>query len=114
DNSRYSNYKYDSAGRAFSSTHAGGALNTTVVFNGNGTSTVTDALGQARTHSFNETLGSLHPASVSSVCSQCGTNSASKTFDSNGNVDLATDFNGNVTNYGFDLARNLETSRTEA
>ena len=36
-----------------------------------------------------------------------------RTYDANGNVASRTDFNGNLTNYTYDLARNLETSRTE-
>jgi YD repeat-containing protein len=34
-------------------------------------------------------------------------------YDANGNIASRTDFNGNRTNYSYDLARNLETSRTE-
>lgn len=36
------------------------------------------------------------------------------TYDANGNFASRTDFNGNKTTYIYDLARNLETSRTEA
>ena len=43
-----------------------------------------------------------------------GTVSEVLTYDANGNVASRTDFNGNRTNYTFDLARNLETQRKEA
>ena len=36
------------------------------------------------------------------------------TFDANGNVATFRDANGTQTNYTYDLARNLEISRTEA
>lgn len=36
------------------------------------------------------------------------------TYDANGNVATRTDFNGTVTSYSYDLARNLETQRVEA
>jgi RHS repeat-associated protein len=35
-------------------------------------------------------------------------------YDANGNVASQTDYNGNVTQFSYDLTRNLETSRTEA
>jgi YD repeat-containing protein len=44
-------------------------------------------------------------------CPSCG-NPAS-TYDSNANLASTTDWNGNRTNYTYDLSRNLETSRTE-
>lgn len=43
----------------------------------------------------------------------CGASSSATTYDANGNAASRTDFNGNRTNYTYDLARNLETSRTE-
>src|SRR5262249_32373289 len=36
-----------------------------------------------------------------------------RTYDANGNIFTLTDFNGNRTNYTFDLTRNVETQRKE-
>jgi YD repeat-containing protein len=47
------------------------------------------------------------------AASGTGTVSEVLTYDANGNPASRTDFNGNRTNYSYDLARNLETLRTE-
>jgi YD repeat-containing protein len=52
-------------------------------------------------------------SSIDVPCTVCGPIRA-RTFDANGNVATTTDFNGNVTQYTYDLTRNLETSRIEA
>ncbi len=51
---------------------------------------------------------------VTQPCPGCNGANAIYLFDANGNVSSSTDFNGNKTTYTFDLARNLEISRTEA
>jgi RHS repeat-associated protein len=53
------------------------------------------------------------PLAQSQPCTSCGTSTAI-TYDANGNVASRTDFNGNRTEYTFDLARNLEIQRIEA
>src|SRR5207237_9199741 len=45
------------------------------------------------------------------ACPTCGP--AAQTLDANGNVASRTDWNGNRTNYTYDLARDLETQRVE-
>lgn len=45
--------------------------------------------------------------------SGCGPAAEAITYDANGNVASRSDFNGKKTTYAYDLARNLETSRTE-
>ena len=112
--SRFATYGYDSIGRAISTEHAGGAQRVTLSFGSNST-TVTDALGTARTTSLTTILnvvrggGSSQPGG-----SGCGPASSALSYDTNGNVASRTDFNGNLTTYNYDLARNLETSRIEA
>ncbi|HEY3700140.1 MAG TPA: DUF6531 domain-containing protein, partial [Spongiibacteraceae bacterium] len=119
NNSRFAIYKYDAAGRAISTEHAGGIEKATISYslNSNGnvaSATVTDALNTLRTYSFNNVLGVVKNGGVTQPCSfGCGTDSAT-TYDSNGNTASKTDFNGNITHYSYDLTRNLETSRTEA
>jgi YD repeat-containing protein len=111
---RYATYKYDSSGRAMSSEHAGGADKVTLSYATN-TTTVTDALNTSRTYTFQTTLGVAKPSALSQPCgSGCGpSDAAGATYDANGNATSRTDFNGNQTNYAYDLTRNLETVRVE-
>ena len=70
--------------------------------------------GHIRTYTFQTILevtkstGSSQPGGAG-----CGPASSSITYDANGNVSSRTDFNGKKSTYGYDLSRNLETSRTE-
>lgn len=111
--SRFSNYQYDSQGRATSTARAGGAEQATVSYGVN-SATVTDTLGATLNYDFSVAVnvakrsGTTQPNGAGT-----GTASDARTFDANGNVSSATDFNGNRTNYTYDLARNLETSRVE-
>ncbi|WP_292432889.1 DUF6531 domain-containing protein, partial [Methylobacter sp.] len=110
---RYATYNYDNNGKAYSESLALGAAATTLNFNAAAT-TVTDALGTVRTYNFQmingmqKSVGSDQPAGAG-----CSAASSNITYDANGNVSSRTDFNGNRTNYSYDLTRNLETSRTE-
>ena len=56
----------------------------------------------------------IRNTAVSTPCTACGNVTAATTYDTNGNVASRTDFNGHVTQYTYDLTRNLETSRVEA
>lgn len=111
---RYATYGYNGSGKAVSEALALGAEAAALTFGTNST-TVTDALGTARTYNFQTVLnvarstGSSQPGG-----SGCGPASSGLTYDANGNVSRRTDFNGNVTTYTYDLTRNLETSRVEA
>ncbi|MCE9640145.1 MAG: RHS repeat protein, partial [Betaproteobacteria bacterium] len=111
---RYATYGYDSQGRAILTEHAGGAQRATLAFGGTST-TVTDVLGTARTHTLTTVLGVVRGGGQSQPGgSGCGPSSSAQSYDANGNVSSRTDFNGNVTTYSYDLTRNLETSRVEA
>jgi YD repeat-containing protein len=111
--SRFSTYQYDTQGRATSTTHAGGADQATVSY-GTNSATVTDTLGATLSYDFSIAInvpkrnGTTQPAASGS-----GTVTDVRTYDANGNVAASTDFNGNRTNYTYDLARNLETARVE-
>jgi YD repeat-containing protein len=111
---RFASWTYDCQGRATSSQHAGGA--DLYVFNyGSGSTAVADPLGTSRTIGLQGILGITYATGTSQpAASGSGTTSDSLTYDGNGNIASRTDFNGHVTTYGYDLARNLETSRTEA
>ena len=113
NSARYATFQYDSLGRAVSTQHAGGAELYTLSYGTGGSTTVTDPLGTARNYGFQTIFGAFKNTGISGpACPSCGP--AAQTFDANGNVASKTDWNGNVTNYAYDLARDLETSRTEA
>ena len=114
NNQRFATYNYDSQGRAISSEHAGGVDKTSVTYNGSNSSTVVDALGTSRTYGLQTIQEVTKVASMTEPCPSCGGTTATQmSYDANGNVIAKTDFNGNRTNYAYDLGRNLETSRTE-
>ncbi len=109
---RFATFQYDTRERAVSTEHAGGAQRYTLSY-GAGSTTVTDPLGTARTYGFQLVLDVLKNTGITGpVCPSCGP--AAQIVDANGNISSRTDWNGNVTNYAYDLTRNLETSRTEA
>ncbi|TAK64768.1 DUF6531 domain-containing protein, partial [Methylobacter sp.] len=111
---RFATYTYDAQGRATSTEHAGGAERASLAYNADGSTTVTDALGTARTYQFQTILGVVKSKGQSQPGgSGCGASASALSYDANGNVASRTDFNGNRTNYSYDLTRNLETSRTE-
>jgi len=111
---RFATWAYDAQGRAILSEHALGADHVGIVYNVDGTTTVTDANGGARTVSFNITNGIATAAQVTGdACTACGGPAQSFTYDTNGYPITITDRNGNGTNYTYD-SRGLEISRTEA
>lgn len=116
----YARWDYDRAygvfGRAIYSTHPGGVEATTIDYlSGNGTTYVTDALGNRKTISYTSVYGEYRGTASTAPCkTNCSMATQSVTYDSNGNIASSTDFNGRVTTYAYDMARNLETSRTEA
>ncbi len=112
---RYARFAYDPQGRGVLSEHAGGVDRHEVIYNPNGSTTVLDALGSARTYSYQTVQG----VPVSNQQSQpagsgCPASARQTEFDGNGNVISRTDFNGNLTRFAFDQVRNLEIRRTEA
>ena len=112
---RYATWTYDADGRAISSEHAGGVDRFRLAYNADGSSTVTDPLGAARSFSYQSLLGVPRATGLSEPCATgCGAQTASTTYDANANVVSRTDFNGARTDYVYDLTRNLELSRTEA
>ncbi|MFI3158468.1 MAG: DUF6531 domain-containing protein [Methylococcaceae bacterium] len=111
---RFATYAYDAQGHATSTEHAGGADRASLVYNADGSTTVTDALNTSRTYHFQTILDVVKPTGQSQPGgSGCGASASALTYDANGNVASRTDFNGNLTTYTYDLTRHLETSRTE-
>jgi YD repeat-containing protein len=111
---RYATYAYDTQGRATSTEHAGGVERVSLVFNADGSTTVTDALNTPRTYNFQTILGVVKSAGqLQPGGSGCGASASALTYDANGNVASRTDFNGYKSCYAYDLSRNLETARVE-
>lgn len=111
---RYATWDYDSEGRAISSEHAGGVERVDILYNADGSATITDSLGRNQTYHFAILHGMVNVEQITGAqCSNCGQQYANTTYDANGYVASRTDFNGNQTTYIND-ARGLETSRTEA
>lgn len=117
NNVRFATFYYDAQGRGISTEHAGGVEKNQLSYpTPNVQSAVLDGLNTSRGYSFTTILGMIRNTSVTQPCGTpgcTGTVSTSLTYDANGNIASRTDFNGNRTNYVFDLSRNLETSRTE-
>ena len=111
---RYATWAYDAQGRAISSEHAGGAERVDLNYNADGSTTVTDALGTARTYGFETILGVVKGTGISQPGGAgCGAASSAVSHDANGNTTTRDDFNGHRTRYWHDMARNLETTRVE-
>lgn len=114
---RYATYTYDAQGRAYVSEHGstGSGIDRHVVtYNANGSATITDPLGSARTYTYQDQFetaklaGSTQPAG-----SGCAAAAQAISYSSSGFVQTRTDFNGNQTQYTHN-ARGLETQRIEA
>jgi len=109
----YSSWGYDTLERATSTYEAGGADAQALVYNSDGSVTVTDALGAVRTFSYSR-VGDINKV-IGISGSQCPTcqDSAATTYDSAGWVASRTDYNGNLTCYANDPVRGLELVRVE-
>ncbi|MEO3430533.1 RHS repeat-associated core domain-containing protein [Pelagibius sp. CAU 1746] len=110
----YATWTYDVEGRAASSGHAGGTDHHSVIYNVDGSRSVTGPLGKQTNYHFT-TINGL--PRVSQIERLVATNSAAATFgfgyDANGFLSSTTDWDGKVTNYVHD-SRGLLTSMTEA
>jgi YD repeat-containing protein len=112
---RFATWTYDCIGRATSSEHAGGVERYSFTYNAD-ERVVEDPLGTSRNVDVpaQRILGVPYSTGTSQpAASGTGTALNARTRDTQGNLSSRTDFNGNRTDYAYDLARNLETSRTE-
>ena len=109
----YAKIGYDSKGRANSTIVGGVANSTSIVYNTNNTSSVTDPLGTTRTYSYQLIQGQPLISGISgAACDGCGAGNAT-TYDTAGYLQSSTDFNNQTTSYTFDDTRGLETQRIE-
>jgi YD repeat-containing protein len=117
---RFASWAYNEQGQAISSEHAGGVDKFTLNFGGEPASGTrwteeTDPLGSVRRYQFKLVAGTWRlQAKDQPGGAGCSAASNNLLYDTNGNITSRTDFNGNKTTHVYDLARNLETSRTEA
>ena len=110
---RFATWTYDCQARVTSSQHALGTDLYTFNY-GTGSTVVVDPLGASRTVNIQRVLDVAHSTGTTQpAASGTGAASTAATYDANGNIASQTDFNGNRTDYTYDTARNLETSRTE-
>lgn len=123
---RYISWTYDCEGLATSSEKANGVEKVLLTYYLNPAPAISSVyvayfIGKTPNSAFTQAQYSYQDVGhfvkknigVSSSCPSCGSYK-SRTYDANGNDASRTDWAGNVTNYVYDLASNLETSRTEA
>src|ERR1043166_4468992 len=113
---RFATWTYNAQGRALTSEHAGGVEKFTVAYpSPNWQTTISDPLSTSRTYNFSQPIQGLvkNTGVTQPAASGTGTVSTSINYDANANVSWRTDFNGNRTNFTYDLTRNLETQRKE-
>ncbi len=104
---RYSTYTYYANKKVQNSSHTGGEVNDSFVYNGNQT-TLTDARGQSTIYTFVSAQGALKLSSTSrQPTSSCPAAAASTVYDGNGWTDYTLDWNGNKDDYSFDAAGKL-------
>lgn len=114
---RISSVQYDAEGRAISS-EAGplgsGVDRTTVLYNKDGSRTITNALGKQSIQKFTQINGENRVTHVSGLASvNCAAANQSYTYDTNGLLLSKTDWQGNATTYRYN-DQGQEISRTEA
>jgi RHS repeat-associated protein len=114
NNIRIDTTQYDESGRATYNEQGTGTSPVTLAYAEDGSATITDGYGTSRAFTFELLQGVMKATGLSRTCPDCGASTRQFTHDANGNVTSRTDFNGIRTIYGYDLSRNLETSRTEA
>ena len=111
---RYSTFTYDGVGRATSSEHAGGVEKYTFSYTdgSNGVLTVlrTNPLGKQTTSEFQN--GKLQ-SETGHWSANCASGYREITYDTNGFVDITSDFNGNLTDYDYNLKGQI-TRKVEA
>ncbi|WP_081770101.1 RHS repeat-associated core domain-containing protein [Luteimonas huabeiensis] len=114
---RIASWAYDANRRAVVSVRGPYATGTVarveLQFNGDGSATITDALGAVRNYGFIVSQRVARLASLDEPCDSCANAAAARTYDANGYPASATDFEGNVTEYTYN-ARGLETERVDA
>ncbi len=110
---RYATWAYDAQGRAISSEHAG-VDKTTLVFNADGSTTVTNPLGKKTVYRFDDIAGARRVVKVEGQpTANCAGANQNYTYTAEGWVESKTDWKGIKTTYQYN-SLGQEISRTEA
>ncbi|WP_156829861.1 DUF6531 domain-containing protein, partial [Methylovulum miyakonense] len=126
---RYATWSYDTQGLAVSSQHGDVSKNidrVDIAYTSGTSSTISEGLRDTSGNLLNpgqpmnfqiiqgvaKVTSQSQPAATPNP-SSCPTSASNLRYDTNGNIIQRTDFNGNVTCYAYDTARNLETVRIE-
>lgn len=116
-NLRFASWGYTSAGRANLSVHGpfvGGTIDrTSLLFNANGTTTITDALSQPRVFGFAVQYLVARTNAIDQPCDYCAGAAKSNGYDTNGYPQSARDFRDTDTLYTYNT-RGLEMQRIDA
>jgi uncharacterized protein RhaS with RHS repeats len=111
---RFATYRYDNSGKAVATEHANGVALHSLIYNADGSTTVTDPSGASRVHTFQTTLGVVKAVGRSQPAgSGCAASTSAMAYDVNGNIASEDDFNGNRVCKSHDLTRNLESVRVQ-
>ncbi|MEN1834421.1 DUF6531 domain-containing protein [Pseudomonas lijiangensis] len=111
---RFATWSYDDRGRAISSQHSGGAGLTQIVYNEDGSSSVTNELGKTMVYRYKQIEGVKRIIAIEGEPTpNCPASNSTYTYNSQGQILTKTDAKGQITNYSYN-ARGLEVSRTEA
>ncbi|MGQ7273397.1 hypothetical protein [Marinobacter sp. V034] len=95
-------WEYDAQGRTHRNTLGDGKDETSLQFNNDGTTTVTNALGKESIFSFTSVNGSTLVAKVDGQASQnCAAANQSFTYTASGRIETATDWSGHITRYEY-------------
>jgi RHS repeat-associated protein len=109
--------KYDSAGRATSTSGPDGIDQTSFVYEFTSAGTLVEAvtgpLGKVETSSTEYLLGTVRPLTVTETCTGCTTVSKQYSYDSHGYLASYTDFDGHLTTTTYD-STGLLTQQVEA
>lgn len=112
---RFGTYRYDTRGLAISTEHAGGVEKFSVNYDLSSRTRSVATPGGVASELILEQRGSkyVRTGESRSAPGVLGA-SISSLYDVNGNLQTRTDFNGAVTQFTYDMSRNLETQRVEA
>lgn len=114
DSVRYATWGYDANGKVNLSKHAGDVDEVAIVYNSDGTTTVTDPLGLQTTYTFTVVNGLRKVTKIErAATTHTPAASMTNTYTSDGYLASKMDWEGNVTNYTYD-SNGLEISRVEA
>ncbi|WP_172806960.1 RHS repeat protein [Endozoicomonas arenosclerae] len=111
---RFATWKYDYHGRAISSYHGNEIEKLSIVYNTDGTTTVTNALGKQTVYHYTVINGIRKVVRIEGQSSHnCPASNSSYTYNDRGQINTQTDEKGIVTAYKYN-DRGLEIKKTEA